>query len=866
MIGPQAPVRLCQGFPLRCHQLVLCILVVPGRSVKFPWQGTGLIQGIRTVANQRAANQTEAEDQTAANLIAASPNAGNRTTPTNNSNASAVKGTAAESGADVIGFAVDKLRHPLDAVLQEGTTASLMRIRRNSPEDMDSLLSAVVSSTLVVLACSVMLWLLLRFLPTVYGQRSRSQRQTGSEDIPALGDGLVAWASAAAKVPAAQAMQLAGLDALMLGEFHDLCRELFGIISLAGILVIGPLHFLASRMGTADYLASLDVGAVLGFRDHIEELRHTLEGYKLEQLIMMPCWIHAFAVWFVVLVTLRLIFRAQRLFLEHRFRWLQLIPPPRATSLMVEGIPRELCCDEQLKEYYDHLFSAQAIDRTYVVRHTRQLKRLAGEVKKLERELAVARSKSEVDGGSSQPSMLLMMAHWLFLPHVSDTHEALEQKLDLARLAADEERQRVEEAMRQLDPDVCSRSGFVTFTTRRWCRLASREQLRADASLLKMSMPPEPGDVLYEDLARDPKQSEGLQWIAVLLKFAVACLWMPLVVTITAMADLSTLRRNLRFVDAVCQRFPALEATLQGFLATLMLQLLMGKLPDVLMLIITNLQTPKSRAWAQLELQKTYFIFQIVFVLLVTAINQTVLASLQILLQDPHKVFTLLADNLPSSSHFYLNYMAVGCTRLAVETLRSGPLMGYIGFRLLGREPEAAREQAEEEEVNKVSNGHGVRMSRASFMATVALVFCTCTPLIAPLAWAYFAFGGCTYPYLVVYCENRRPDLGGSFWFSGLECLFWGLGLFVLLSVGILSRTGEPMAAAAAGAALVALFVGWSRLQALRGDVLPFETVVDVENAEGAEKLQKLASAGPPAAIYRQPECSAGPATMPGGG
>jgi len=740
---------------------------------------------------------------------------------------------------------------PLSDHVVLGTTADLMHIERNSPDDLRSLVVAACTSLLVVCGCLGLLKLLHMHLPEVFGQRACSQRAL-NEDLTAVGSGLLGWAAAVRGLQPAQVMSRSGLDALMLGEFHGLCRELFGVLGLAGMTVLAPVHFLASRAGTAEYLGSLDVGAVVGLR----EQRAGAPSWELQlpslgRAALLPCWLHAAAAWFVVLVSLHFIFKAQHRFLEHRFRWLEGMRPPRSTTLMVEGIPAELRSDGRLKEYYARLFSSEAVARAYVVRRTEELRRLTCQVESLERRLVVALAQGEDEGGGSSSSALPRLARWCLLPSEGEEPQALERQLGEARAEAEEERARVERAARELDLEVCSQSGFVTFSTQRWCRLASREQLRADAGALRMSAPPDPEDVLFADLAQDSRRSTSLEWLARLLKFCVVCTWMPIVLTVTAVADLATLRRRARFVDELCLRWPSLAVALEGVLATLLLQGLMSLLPRVILLIITKCQTLKSGAWAQLELQKTFYWMQVVFVLLVTAINQTVLASLRTLLNRPGQIFGLLADHLPDCSHFYLNYVAIGCMGLAVGCLRLGALLEYAGRRLMGLEPQKARELAEVLSAKAVDNGTGTRMSRASFMATVALVFSTSAPLIMPIAWVYFYIGEHTFRYLVVYGENRQPDLGGAFWLTAVQSLIAALVLFVMLMVGILSRAGDPIAAGVAAGAMSALLVGWSRLNRLRGDSLPFESVVDVEH-----KLKPGEPAQTEQTFYQQPECS----------
>merc|ERR1719469_576126 len=69
-----------------------------------------------------------------------------------------------------------------------------------------------------------------------------------------------------------------------------------------------------------------------------------------------------------------------------------------------------------------------------------------------------------------------------------------------------------------------------------------------------------------------------------------------------------------------------LQAVWEGLAPTLGLQIMVAMLPTILLLIFRGFFKLNADAFAQHRLQNTYFWFQIVFVVLVTAINGDVLS------------------------------------------------------------------------------------------------------------------------------------------------------------------------------------------------------------------------------------------------
>lgn len=754
---------------------------------------------------------------------------------------------------DIVDFIFSKLEESLGLNLAlKNTTAGLMRITRNGPEDLLALKWAVVVSTAATLFSVLSFAMLLRCIPGVYGHRAVVDFRGYDATLPTLDMGLVGWLRAARDTEAAQVVAVAGLDSLMLSEFHALCRRILSVIGPVVVIVLCPLHFSLGSAGGIDFLSRFGVGALLNTANLRTTVVHDGPLPK-EWVTMLLCWIHAALVWLVVLIVVRFIFDAQDHFLRFRFKWLQDIPSVRAKTLMIEGIPREYCSDDALRAYFALLFSDQAVERAYIVRKTAELRRRVREAECIAQRLAHAKTRWQAVG--CDPDRRPQLERLACLRKHQDAIDVLTVRLQVAEKELEHERARIEAAVPLCSPEVCSSSGFVTFTTRHWCRLASREQLRADASEFVMRMPPDPTDVVYEDLARDPAHQAGLDWTAGLLTFAVACTWMPVVVTISCMTNLNTLRSRIYVVDTLCAQFPQIQATLEGALATIALKSFMAMLPTVMMWIIEGFLTSKAQSWAQLELQKRYFAFQVVFVLLVTAINKTVLASLHRLIKAPNELFALLADNLPNSSHFYLNYLVLGWFTAAMDLLRVSVLLKYLTLRALGSDLEEARKLAEPDS-SDASDGMGARMARAAFVMTITLVFSTCSPLITVFSWVYFFLGEHTYRYLLVYAEARKPDLGGAFWLSGLKSLMFALGLYVALSVGILCRVGNRPAATTAACSVIVILVGFLRFCNVTGEALPFEVIVETDNVAyrssifGAMPAIRVAT-------YVQPECVA---------
>merc|ERR1740121_3332926 len=107
----------------------------------------------------------------------------------------------------------------------------------------------------------------------------------------------------------------------------------------------------------------------------------------------------------------------------------------------------------------------------------------------------------------------------------------------------------------------------------------------------------------------------------------------------------------------------------------------------------------KATTELQLQIQRYYFHFLMVYILLVTMIANGVLGTLKQILEHPPEIFSLLANTLPKFTHFYLMYMLVQCSTHAISATRYHVLFKYW-FLTKVTTPQRAHELSEPEDQN----------------------------------------------------------------------------------------------------------------------------------------------------------------------
>jgi hypothetical protein len=694
-----------------------------------------------------------------------------------------------------------------------------MQVSANSDADLGTLLSAILSNSLVFVGAVVAFCVLRHRFPLVYSHRVLT------EDVDAKPmDSYLGWVPICAGMTTDEVGQASGLDQAMLLEFCSLAMRIMLWVGAPQVLVLCPLHvWFGGHAAGNDRLSYIGFGNV--------------------ETGSWVCWVHAVNVWYVVLVTMGLVYRAQKKFLPRRFEWLRSMRQPRSSTVLVEGIPEEYNTDAALQEYFSKMFSKEQVRSAYVVRMTSELACIVSELEAADKSLKKAEFKWEKTNRNPDQRPTFLGMYGAF----EDEIEFYEGQISALEERAVAERARINDAFAAGVDGVRGTSGFVTFRTSRDAVLALQVRYREDREVFVTSAPPDPADVIWSDLQADPVKQKTKTVLGTLAVFGLFCGFMPLVIMLSAVTDLHNLQEHIGLIKSICERWPVVASVLDGVFSSLALNVLMDFLPSILMLIFQNFFQLKSEAWGQHRLQICFFWFLLIFVVLITAVGSSLTAVMKEVIQKPMSVFSLLAQTLPQATHFYLNFMVLQSATHGVKLIRQMPLLKFLFFRTVYGEAEA-KELAEPED--QEGSGIGSRSAWFSILLVTALVFCSLSPLMTVFAFANFFLCRLAHSYLLVFAETRKADLGGVFWVSQLKHVQYGVVVYVFLMIGVLASRAATLGPCTVAAPSLAVWL-YIRLKFSRSMCwvdLPFEEVVMSGSVDTQPKEDV------PNDRYRQPE------------
>jgi len=563
------------------------------------------------------------------------------------------------------------------------------------------------------------------------------------------------------------------------------------------LCVMGPLHlFFGGFAAGKDYMSYLSMGNVE-------------QGSWLY-------WLHGLVVWYVVVSVKQILFDNQQQFLKRRFDWLRRLPEPRATTVLVESIPNELQSDEELKKYFGKMFTSEKVKEAHVVKNTHTLRSYLAKLESAKDALKQAEVQWEKDGKSPETRPRRMGA---------DLIDRYTEEIKEAEEGIRTERKTIKENSSTVGGVNCC-NGFVTFHKRADAEVARQMQYKPDAEDLVVSVPPAPKGILWSDLYTDSASAGMYTALGYCLVAALYLGYLPLVILITNIS---------KAID-----MGPLQPLWAGFAPTMGLQFMVAFLPTFLILIFRACFILKDDTWAQLKLEQWYFVFQVVFVILITSIGSNVIEFMKTAATNPFGLITVFAATMPLATHYYMNFMVLQPVTHAMNLTRYFPVFKYKAFLQFYDDKEAS-DMAEPEDQDYY--GIGSRTARHVTMLIIGIVFCTLCPPITVVTWFNFKASRLVYGYLVNFAETKKEDLGGVFWVSALKQTFFGLVIYILLMSGVLyGRASSGIPSAIAFVSIFYLWWSYSRfLAAFSWEKLPFQEMVEgkfVEANDGTSYVQ----------------------------
>ncbi|KAK9898454.1 DUF221-domain-containing protein [Cystobasidium minutum MCA 4210] len=318
-----------------------------------------------------------------------------------------------------------------------------------------------------------------------------------------------------------------------------------------------------------------------------------------------------------------------------------------------------------------------------------------------------------------------------------------------------------------------------------------------------------PDDVIWDNLnvkAADNKIRKIISWA---ITIVTIIFWAIPVAFVSSISNVSKLCSTVSWLSWLCTLPTPINGIIQGALPPIAFAILFMLLPIFLRKLSQFEGTP-LHSLIERSLQKRYFAFLFIHGFIISTLASGIMAGISQITDDPSSAVSLLAENLPTSSVFFLTLIVTnGLAGAAGGILQIVRLaIYYVKAFLLGGSPRALYKVTYTMPAVRFGQLYPAQM----LLVVIALAYSTIAPLVCGFALVTFTLWWFCYKYLFIWVHDQPASMetGGLFFKTALNQMFAGLYIEHLCLIGLffLARdAGDGFAAIPEAALMIVLLI-----------------------------------------------------------
>ncbi|KAK8127570.1 hypothetical protein PG984_008678 [Apiospora sp. TS-2023a] len=325
-------------------------------------------------------------------------------------------------------------------------------------------------------------------------------------------------------------------------------------------------------------------------------------------------------------------------------------------------------------------------------------------------------------------------------------------------------------------------SVFIEFFTQ--SQAESANQVLAHHQALQMTpkyIGITPGEVVWSALKvswwqRVIRRFAVIAFIAVLIIF-----WAIPVGVVGIISNVSYLK-TISFLTWLDKIPPVIMGVVSGLLPSVALSILMSLVP-VIMRICARLSGEPSLSRVELFTQNAYFAFQVIQVFLITTMTSAATAVAKQIADNPGSVTTVLAQNLPKASNFFIPYFIVQGLGIASGILSQ--VVGFVIFTLMYKFLTGTPRAMYTKWANLSAISWGSVMPVYTNIVVISLCYAAIAPLVVGFATVGLGLFYLAWRYNILFVTDTTIDTRGLIYPRALKQLFAGIYIAELCMIGL---------------------------------------------------------------------------------
>jgi len=277
--------------------------------------------------------------------------------------------------------------------------------------------------------------------------------------------------------------------------------------------------------------------------------------------------------------------------------------------------------------------------------------------------------------------------------------------------------------------------------------------------------------------------------IALALVAALIVFWSIPVAVVGSISQISYLTEVAPFLKFINNCPTVILGVITNLLPVVMLSILMSLVP-VIMRIMAKFAGRPTLSLVELFTHESYFWFQLIQVFLVTTLTSAASAAVPQIIKEPGSLTTLLAQNLPLASNFYISYFILqGLVFSSGQLLR---IVGLILFNALSKVLDKTPRKMYNRWSSLSSVGWGNVFPVVELMTVISIAYAPIAPLMLGFACIGLSLFYFAYRYNLLFVDSSVIDTKGLVYAKALQHTLVGCYLAVVCLIGLFGIRAAP--------------------------------------------------------------------------
>ncbi|KAI1379293.1 DUF221-domain-containing protein [Hypoxylon crocopeplum] len=295
-----------------------------------------------------------------------------------------------------------------------------------------------------------------------------------------------------------------------------------------------------------------------------------------------------------------------------------------------------------------------------------------------------------------------------------------------------------------------------------------------------------PGEVVWSALKvswwqRVVRRFAVLGFISALIIF-----WAIPVAVVGVISNVTFLADTVFFLNWLLSIPDIVLGLISGLLPSVALSILMSLVP-IIMRLCAKLSGEPSLSRVELFTQNAYFAFQLIQVFLITTVTSSAASVGSQIYNNPGIVTTILSENLPKSSNFYISYFIVQGLGIASSVLSQA--VGFVIFTIMYKFLSGTPRALYTKWANLSAISWGSVLPVYTNIAVISITYAAIAPIMLGFATIGLSLFYLAWRYNIFFVTDTNIDTRGLIYPRALKQLFSGIYIAELCMIGLFATS-----------------------------------------------------------------------------